>query len=233
MTELPGTAALQQGWEDAYAQQGDQGPLWQEDPIPIMDAAVKELRARNVRTVVDLGCGDGRNLAALIDAGFTCTGVDISPTGLLHARRAVQRRGFLLRADAAALPLVSGSTDAVTCFDMFGQVEDPSSVIAEAGRILADDGLFVVNAFTLEDSEYGEGEEIGPHTFAYRDTLFRFFDEEALRGLFDADWQVLGVDRVSWLDPPHGDFRPYEHTHDNWVLYAARSARPPAEEHPA
>lgn len=219
MTQDIGTAALQQGWEDAYAQQGDEGPLWQEDPIPILDGVVKELRARDVRSVVDLGCGDGRNLAALIDAGFTCTGVDISPTGLEHACRAVRGRGFLLRADAAALPLVSGSADAVTCFDMFGQVEDPSAVIAEAGRVLADGGLFVVNAFTLDDSEYGQGKEIGPHTFAYRDTLFRFFDEPALRGLFDG-WQVLRVDRISWQDPPHGEFRPYPHTHDNWVIYA-------------
>jgi SAM-dependent methyltransferase len=214
-----GTAALQKGWEHAYAQQHGGGPLWQENPIPILDNVIAELQGRRVQTVVDVGCGDGRNVAALIDAGLTCLGVDISPTGLARARRAVRQRGFLVRADATNMPLVTGSVDAVTCFDVFGQVEDPGALIAEAGRVLAAGGLFVVNAFTYEDSEYGQGEQIGPHTFAYRDTLFRFYDEATLRALFNG-WEVLGVDRVSWEDPPHGEFRPYWHTHDNWVLYA-------------
>lgn len=218
MTSSVAYGELQYGWEKAYQEQSE-GPLWQEDPIPVIPGAVEELRKRKVRTVVDLGCGDGRNLAALVDAGFNALGVDIAPTGLAHARRVIQQRSFLLRADATELPLIDASVDAVTCFDVFGQIQDPSHLIAEARRIVAADGLFVTNAFTLQDDTYGEGEEIARHTFAYKDTLFRFYEESELRDLF-TDWNVLELRRVSWDDPPHGDFRPYPHTHDNWVVYA-------------
>ncbi|MFD0570901.1 class I SAM-dependent methyltransferase [Kitasatospora gansuensis] len=125
---------LQYGWEAAYQQQTDDAPLWQEDPIPVIPQAIKALTAREVRTVVDLGCGDGRNLAALVDAGFTALGVDIAPTGLQNAKRIIRQRSFLLRADATELPLIDASVDAVTCFDVFGQIEDPSALVAEARR---------------------------------------------------------------------------------------------------
>ncbi|MEU1176794.1 methyltransferase domain-containing protein [Streptomyces sp. NPDC005820] len=209
---------LQYGWEKAYQEQGEQ-PLWQEEPIPVIPEAVAELRKREVRSVVDLGCGDGRNLAALVDAGLNALGVDIAPTGLAHARRVIRQRAFLLRADATQLPLIDASVDAVTCFDVFGQIQDPSHLIAEARRIVAADGLFVTNAFTIEDETYGEGEEIARHTFAYKDTLFRFYEEDEIRALF-SEWDIHELRRVAWDDPPHGDFRPYRHRHDNWVVFA-------------
>lgn len=218
MTSESGFAELQYGWEKAYQEQTE-GPLWQEDPIPVIPQALEALRKQSVRTVVDLGCGDGRNLAALAGAGFNALGVDIAPTGLAHARRVVGARSFLLRADATSLPLVDDSVDAVTCFDVFGQIKDPTDLIAEARRIVTPDGLFVTNAFTLDDETYGEGEEIAPHTFAYKDTLFRYYEEAEIKALFE-DWHVHEIDRVSWDDPPHGDFRPYPHRHDNWVVYA-------------
>jgi ubiquinone/menaquinone biosynthesis C-methylase UbiE len=218
MTRSPEYADLQYGWEKAYQEQSD-GPLWQEDPIPVIPQAVEELSRRNVRTVVDLGCGDGRNLAALADAGFNAMGVDIAPTGLAHARRVIRQRAHLLRADASDLPLVDGSVDAVTCFDVFGQIQDPSRLIAEARRIIAPGGLIVTNAFTLKDETYGEGEEIAPHTFAYKDTLFRYYEEDEIRALFHT-WTVHEIRSIAWDDPPHGDFRPYPHRHDNWVVYA-------------
>lgn len=213
---------LQFGWESAYQQQSD-GPLWQEDPIPVIPQAIKALQDRGSRTVVDLGCGDGRNLAALVDAGFTALGVDIAPTGLAHAKRVIRQRSFLLRADATDLPLIDASVDAVTCFDVFGQIQDPTALIAEAGRLLAEGGIFVTNAFTPQDQTYGEGELIAPNTFAYKDTLFRYYTEEEIRALF-AHWEIIALERISWDDPPHGDFRPYPHTHDNWIVFATPAA---------
>lgn len=67
-------------------------------------------------------------------------------------------------------------------------------------------GLFVVNAFKPDDSEYAVGKEIVPDTHAYRDTLFRFYREPELRALFDG-WEIVKLDQLCWQDPPHGEFR--------------------------
>ena len=80
-----------------------------------------------------------------------------------------------------------------------------------ARRVLA------INAFTPRDSEFGVGEALSERTFSYRGTLFRFFEEAELRDLL-ADWNIVHFENVSWNDPPHGTFRPYAHTHDNWYV---------------
>lgn len=211
---------LQAGWEDAYRRQND-GPLWQEDPIPLLEPAIEELTRRGVRTVVDLGCGDGRNLASLVDAGLLAMGIDIAPTGIERAKQRIGSRAFYLTGNATSTRLADASIDAVTCLDVFGQVSDPSELIAEAARILVPGGVFVTNAFTLDDETYGEGEPVGEHMFAYKDTLFRYYTEEDMRELL-VGWSVEQCFRMSWQDPPHGDFRPYPHRHDNWVVYAVK-----------
>ena len=209
------------GWEAAYADHA--GPsLWCDDPIQILPAIVQEMRTRKITTVADLGCGDGRNLVALVREGFQCAGIDISSTALGRARDRLTTAGesaFLIRADASCLPLESGTVDALTCFDVFGQLPDPEKAVAEAKRVLAPGGLVAVNAFTPEDSEYGKGEQVGGRSFLYKGTLFRFFEETEVRALFGG-WKILSLDKQAWTDPPHGSFRPYEHRHDNWILLA-------------
>lgn len=212
---------LQGGWESAYRRQGA-GDLWQEAPIPVLAPAIDELRRRDVRTVADLGCGDGRNLAALVDAGLHCVGVDIAPTGIARARERIGNRAFYITGDATSTTLADSSVDAVTCFDVFGQVADPSDLVAEAARILVPGGLFVTNAFTVDDETFGEGEPIGERMFAYKDTLFRYYTEEEMLELL-AEWTMDRCDRMSWQDPPHGEFRPYPHRHDNWVVFATKT----------
>ena len=102
------TGDLESGWEAAYAAH-DESSLWQDDPSPVLSDVITTLAGRGTRTVVDIGCGDGRNLSALADAGFTCLGVDIAPRALARARRRLGARGFLLESDGGALRLTPGS----------------------------------------------------------------------------------------------------------------------------
>lgn len=207
------------GWDVAYRERGD-ASMWGDDPIPILSDTINMLRERDIRTVVDLGCGDGRNLDGLAQAGFLCAGMDSSPTALANATRRLQGRAMLLQLDIHDLACLSpGSLDAVTCFDVFGQLEEPERMLESVRTVLRPGGLFVVNAFTTDDSEFGVGDPVGPRSFLYRDTLFRFFLRDEIEDLFAA-WHVERIDQQSWVDPPHGDFRPYEHTHDNWIVVA-------------
>ncbi|GAA2001638.1 hypothetical protein GCM10009799_31080 [Nocardiopsis rhodophaea] len=209
---------LQYGWELAYQHQDTEQPLWQEAAIPVIDDAIEPLSSAGARSVVDLGCGDGRNLAALVAAGFSCMGVDIAPTGLAHARTTA-RPAFLLRADATDIGLIDNPVDAVTCFDVFGQIQDPSSLVSEARRILRPGGRSSSTRSPTKTARTARARRSHPHTFAYNDTLFRYYDEDSIRELF-AEWEVTSLYRRSWDDPPHGDFRPYPHRHDNWIVLA-------------
>jgi len=100
---------------------------------------------------LDLGCGFGRHVVALREAGLAAFGLDLSAELLLHARRrpdAVATRGRLVRADARAVPFAAGSFDAVvSLFSSFGYFDDVGNARAarEIARVLRDGGRAVLD----------------------------------------------------------------------------------------
>ncbi|HKO38994.1 MAG TPA: class I SAM-dependent methyltransferase [Solirubrobacterales bacterium] len=191
--------------------------------MPIVAEIASRALEAGVKVGVDLGCGDGRNLKALRERGLDLAGLDISPTALTRADQLLRAGGDgapLILGDVTALPFAEGTLDLVTALDVAGQIPDPAPLIAEAHRVLRPGGMLVANFFTLDDDTHGEGEEVEPHTFLYRETLFRYFERAEVQCLFAADWQ-LEIQETSWVDPPHGSFRPYRHRHVNHVVYAS------------
>jgi SAM-dependent methyltransferase len=97
--------------------------------------------------VLDLGVGTGRELSALLDAGHSPTGVDVSGRMLeICARRS--RPVPLVRADFwQALPFDAGAFDAVLA--LHGTIAHPPDegahqrLAGEAARVLSPGGVFV------------------------------------------------------------------------------------------
>ncbi|WP_431038088.1 class I SAM-dependent methyltransferase [Streptomyces sp. P6-2-1] len=102
--------------------------------------ALAGLLPRRTRTVVDLACGTGIVGGRLREAGYTVLGLDLS-AGML--RQAAGRLDAVVRADGRALPLASGSAEAVTAVWLLNLVDDAAPFVAEVARVLRPGGLFV------------------------------------------------------------------------------------------
>ncbi|TAJ23042.1 MAG: class I SAM-dependent methyltransferase [Nitrospirae bacterium] len=98
-------------------------------------------------TVLDVGCGCGYGSAYLTDApGRTVLGVDRSVEGAGYARKRYNsRRLEFITADATALPVTTGSLDAVVALEMIEHVADADAVVREVWRVLKPQGVFVVS----------------------------------------------------------------------------------------
>lgn len=93
--------------------------------------------------VLDLGCGAGRHLVALLEGGVGAIGLDLSAPLLERARAEIAAAGstpLLARGDLRWLPFASNSFGvALSLFTTFGYFESPaedSLVLAEAWRVL-------------------------------------------------------------------------------------------------
>ncbi len=93
-------------------------------------------------TILDAGCGTGRNLGFLGRYG-TVTGLDFSAVALDCCRERGYQR--LVRGSANALPFADRTFDLVTCFDVLtSQGVEDGRALPEAARVLHRDGhLFV------------------------------------------------------------------------------------------
>ncbi|HLV59550.1 MAG TPA: class I SAM-dependent methyltransferase [Natronosporangium sp.] len=106
-----------------------------------MDDALDTVGARGGETVLDVGCGAGRWLAALRRRGHTgrLLGVDISP-GMAAA--AAERTGAAaLVADAVALPLPDATADVALAAHMLYHTPEVPAAVAELRRVVRPGGV--------------------------------------------------------------------------------------------
>jgi SAM-dependent methyltransferase len=94
--------------------------------------------------VLDLGCGAGRFVAALRDAGADPVGVELSAAALERARRNVPGADLRLVAPDGSLPLGHGEVDVVWCSEVLEHVPDTIAFLTEVRRVLRPDGRLLV-----------------------------------------------------------------------------------------
>ncbi|MER7564874.1 class I SAM-dependent methyltransferase [Streptomyces sp. NPDC097941] len=118
------------------------------DDGPAYAAAVTELGLREGDRVLDAGCGTGRALPPLrtaVGPSGVVVGADLTPAMLEAAVRAGRDGdGQLLLADVAALPLRSGSLDAVFGAGLISHLPRPADNLRELARVVRPGGVLAL-----------------------------------------------------------------------------------------
>ena len=94
--------------------------------------------------VLDLGCGAGRFVAALRDAGAEPVGVELAEAALERARRNVPGADLRRVAADGTLPLGHGEVDVVWCSEVLEHVPDTIAFLTEVRRVLRRGGRLLV-----------------------------------------------------------------------------------------
>ena len=111
----------------------------EDDPEPWAWARRRALLLGEVRPgerVLDLGCGAGRFVAALRDAGADPVGVELAEAALERARRNVPGADLRLVEPDGSLPLGHGEVDLVWCSEVLEHVPDTVALLTEVRRVL-------------------------------------------------------------------------------------------------
>jgi SAM-dependent methyltransferase len=92
---------------------------------------------------LEIGCGAGRAIAALVESGWSVVATDVSADQIAAAHRNAGRLAEIVQADAHELPFEDASFDAVLSILTHTDFDDPPRVFGEARRVLRDGGTFV------------------------------------------------------------------------------------------
>ncbi len=124
----------------------------------VENAMLKALGKGPLGTMIDLGTGTGRILelfSSQIDRGI---GVDMNPDMLAYARSKLEEAGLshcqVRQGDIFNIPLDDDVADVVIIHQVLHFVEDAAAAIAEAGRLLNDNGKLVIVDFAPHELEY-------------------------------------------------------------------------------
>lgn len=109
---------------------------------------VEHLLAAGVTTVLDAGCGDGALAVAAAACPLRVIGLDAAVPMVTAARA----HGPVVRGDITALPVASGSVDAVVVVNVLYHLDEPEVALREARRVLGPDGLLVAGTVARSDS---------------------------------------------------------------------------------
>jgi ubiquinone/menaquinone biosynthesis C-methylase UbiE len=213
-------------WDEAYgsAHLKDHQNLWGDPPVPYAAAAAELFKQNNSRVVIDLPCGDGRNLAALADGTSILLGADTSGTAMAIAERVVAQAGvaaktLFLRMDAFDTGLLDNSVDGIFCWDLLGHLRNVEDALKELYRVIRPGGIIVANMWTMNDCQTSDPDirEIAPKEYIdHFDFYCRFYDAEDLDALLKATgMRAESVVVSSWTEPAHADYRTYVHDHES------------------
>lgn len=116
------------------------------------------------KTVLDLGCGHGRNIPFLLNCGFDVTGVEVTET-LVEALRKSFRKGQFHKAKAQKLPFQDSWFDYILACNSIYYLDDEQESIkchlSELSRVLKPEGRIVFSMLGSKHSILSEAEMLG------------------------------------------------------------------------
>jgi SAM-dependent methyltransferase len=222
-------------WDEAYdsSQLKGHANLWGDPPVPYAETAARRFAESSASVVLDLPCGDGRNLPQLAAGAPVLLAGDTSLNAMAIAQGVAERAGIramtiFVKIDVFATGLLDDSLDGIFCWDLLGHLTNPEEALRELYRITRPGGRIVANMWTMNDCQATDPniKEIGPKEYVdHFDFYCRFYDREDLDALLDAVGLTAElVEVASWREPPHADYRVYEHGHESLVFTVRKPA---------
>jgi ubiquinone/menaquinone biosynthesis C-methylase UbiE len=222
MTELDKKSV--RSWDLTYQQRNIES-FWTEEAVPHVVDLSKRFPAGEYPLVLDVPCGDGRNLIPWAAKRRAVVGVDSSRTALTNGPRLAGHLGLenilFLEGGIFELPFYDSQFDVVFCWDLLGHLQDAVGAIHELARVTKLGGRIIGSVFAVDDSVRDLAmTRLGPKESLYNDTFFfRFFERSDVTKLTaDANLDMSHIELAVWREGPHPGYREYPHEHRSWCF---------------
>ncbi len=152
--------------------------------------------------VLELGCGNGKTLAGMLQRGWDVVATDFSLPAAVLSRNAVPGTASceVVLSDVRFSPFRSGSFDAVFVYHVLGHLTAADRIMCarEIGRVLRSRGRIFFCAFSEKDFRFGKGTLTEPGTFVRGNGIrTHYFTTDEVLDLF-APYDQESVDTRSW-----------------------------------
>jgi ubiquinone/menaquinone biosynthesis C-methylase UbiE len=197
----------QKKWDETYGNMDFFGV----EPSELGQSAIRLFHENAVETVLELGCGQGRDTWAFVKSGLKVIALDYSATGICQMIDKARTQGVENRIELKVqdlrqgIPLPDSSVDAVfshmlLCMEL--QVKEIQFILDECRRVLRPSGLNVFSVRNDHDPHYGKfvpkGEDMWQNPMGL---VVHFFSEEKVRKL-SKGYEVVRIREFDDTSPP-------------------------------
>jgi len=193
---------------------------------PFFANKIDYLKHKKVKTVLDAGCGDGRNFLDFAKAGFKVTGVDLSDSALNKCKKYSKNypNVVLSQQDIETLEFDLESFQLIICDHTLCHMKNPEKVIENFYNILETGGLALIEFTSIKDPLFGLGKKIFENQYIQNKFYIRFFTLTQIEKLVNR-FKILVIDSELYSEPEHGPgyFRKKRHTHHSYFVMAQKT----------
>jgi len=138
----------------------------------------KIINNANFHSVLDVGCGHGRDSIYFFKKGLEVTATDISESGIKKLKKREGKINYLL-SDLRDLDFPKNSFDVIYAHLSLHYFDDESTdrIFNNLYKILKKGGLIFVKCKSTDDVVFGKGEKVGENMYKY-EHVRHFFTKE-------------------------------------------------------
>lgn len=213
-------------WDTVFNQESS---FFGDAPSDFAQMVLKILREKNVRSVLELGCGQGRDTILFAQEGLQVTSLDYSETAISATTKKAIKAGLsssistLEHNVKKPLPFPDQSFDAclshmLLCMEL--STNDIANILREIHHILKPGGIAVYSVRSNFDKHFRSGTHLGENIYEIGGFVVHFFTNKMITK-FSKGYEILGIERMEEGSLPRDLFvvtMEKASPPDNWII---------------
>jgi len=178
-------------WENRFVKEKI---LWGIKPSNIVINCEKIFKENNVKNVLIMGIGYGRNGKYFIENGYNVDGIELSNEAIKIGKEFCPKINFI---NGSVLNIdLEKKYDAIFCYSIIHlfQKSDRQKILENCIKYCKDNGLIAISNCSTKDKTYKIGNKIEENTYEIKEgKIIHFFDEEEMKSM-DKELEIIKID---------------------------------------
>ena len=191
-------------WDKVYS---NDSAFFGEEPSDFAQKCYSDFKRCDVKRLLELGCGQGRDTIFFASNGLDVFAVDSSKVAIENINQKTRGKNISLHLShfevRQALPFDSSHFDAIYShmfYNMRFTNEELNFLFKESSRVLKNNGLLYFSVRSDKDVFYNKGKKIGGNIYEINGFQIRFFTKIQIKSFLSDYFEIKNIEE-SYEEP--------------------------------